>query len=139
MAEPITPEPIWITAELTLAIHNRQLAEHGGIEGVRDEGLLSSALARPKHLLAYSKDTPDVASFAAAYGFGIARNHPFLDGNKRTAAVVCETFIELNGYQLTADDKTTYLTFLQLAEGTLSEEALAEWIRLHLHNLATDC
>ncbi len=132
-------EPIWITAELTLAIHKRQLAEHGGIEGVRDEGLLSSALARPKHLLAYSKDIPDVASFAAAYGFGIARNHPFLDGNKRTAAVVCETFIELNGYQLTADDKATYLTFLQLAEGTLSEEALAEWIRSHLHDLSTDC
>jgi len=82
-------EPIWITIELTLAIHKRQLAEHGVIEGVRDEGLLASALTRPRHLLAYSKKTPNLASLAAAYGFGIARNHPFLDGNKRTAYVVC--------------------------------------------------
>jgi len=102
------------------------------MEGVGDKGLLSSALARPKHLLAHSKDRPDMASFAAAYGFGIARNHPFLDGNKRTAAVVCETFIDLNGHQLTADDTAMYLAFLQLAEGTLSEEAFAEWIRSHL-------
>ena len=87
MPKPIASEPSWISLELTLAIHKRQLAEHGGIEGVRDEGLLSSALAHPKHLLAYSKETPDVASFAAAYGFGIARNPPFLDGNRRTAYV----------------------------------------------------
>jgi len=125
-------EPTWITTDLAYAIHKRQLAEHGGIEGVRDEGLLSSALARPKHLLTYSKDTSDIACFAAAYGFGIAKNHPFLDGNKRTAAVVCETFIDLNSYQLTADDQSMYLTFLQLAEGTLSEKELIEWIRSHL-------
>jgi len=129
MPETGTPEPVWITIELTHAIHKRQLAEHGGIEGVRDEGLLSSALARPQHLLAYSKETPDLASFAAAYGFGIAKNHPFLDGNKRTAAVVCETFIEINGYLLTADDQAMCIAFLQLAEGELSEEELAEWIR----------
>jgi len=132
------PEPIWITSELTLAIHKRQLAEHGGIEGVRDEGLLSSALARPKHLLAYSKEAPDVASFAAAYGFGIARNHPFLDGNKRTAYVVCRTFLKLNNTDINATQEEKYLTFLQLAEGTLSEEALAEWIRSHLHDASTE-
>ena len=126
------PEPIWISTELTRAIHKRQLAEHGGIEGVRDEGLLSSALARPKHLLAYSQDAPDVACLAAAYALGLAKNHPFLDGNKRTAVVVCETFIDLNGYRLTADDQAMYLTFLQLAEGMLSEEELTEWIRSHL-------
>ena len=128
------PEPIWITPELTHAIHKRQLAEHGGIQGVRDEGLLSSALARPRHLLAYAEETPDLACFAAAYGFGIAKNHPFLDGNKRTAAVVCETFIEINHYLLTADDQALYVAFLQLAEGKLSEEELAEWIRSHLES-----
>ncbi len=128
----IVPEPVWITSELTLAIHKRQLAEHGGMEGVRDEGLLSSALARPKHLLAYSQERPDMASFAAAYGFGIARNHPFLDGNKRTAYVVCRTFLKLNNTDINATQEEKYLTFLQLAEGTLSEEELAAWIHLHL-------
>ena len=125
-------EPIWITLELTHAIHKRQLAEHGGIAGVRDEGLLASALARPKHLIVYSKDRPDRASLAAAYGFGIARNHPFLDGNKRTAYVVCRTFLKLNDVDIDASQEEKYLTFLQLAEGTLSEEELAEWIRSHL-------
>jgi death-on-curing protein len=126
------PEPIWITPELTHAIHKRQLAEHGGIEGVRDEGLLLSALARPRHLLAYAKETPDLACFAAAYAFGIAKNHPFLDGNKRTAAVVCETSIEINHYLLTADDQAMCVAFLQLAEGKLSEEELAKWIGSYL-------
>ncbi|MEO2047095.1 MAG: type II toxin-antitoxin system death-on-curing family toxin [Pirellulales bacterium] len=125
-------EPIWITLELTHAIHKRQLAEHGGIAGVRDEGLLASALARPKHLIAYSKDRPDWASLAAAYGFGIARNHPFLDGNKRTAYVVYRTFLKLNDVDIDASQEEKYLIFLQLAEGTLSEEELAEWIRSHL-------
>ncbi len=125
-------EPTWISLELTLAIHKRQLAEHGGIEGVRDEGLLFSALDRPKNLLAYSSDTPDLASLAAAYGFGIARNHPFLDGNKRTAYVVCRTFLKLNNIDIDATQEEKYLTFLQLAEGTLSEEELTKWIRSHL-------
>ncbi|NOY42975.1 MAG: type II toxin-antitoxin system death-on-curing family toxin [Planctomycetes bacterium] len=125
-------EPVWISTELTLAIHKRQLAEHGGIEGVRDEGLLSSALARPRNLLAYSKDAPDLASFAAAYGFGIARNHPFLDGNKRTAYVVCRTFLKLNNTDIDATQEEKYLAFLQLAEGLLGEEELVEWIRSHL-------
>ena len=127
-------EPIWITLELTHAIHKRQLAEHGGIAGVRDEGLLASALARPKHLNAYSKDRPDRASLAAAYGFGIARNHPFLDGNKRTAYVVCRTFLKLNDVDIDASQEEKYLTFLQLAEGTFSEKELAEWIRSHLQS-----
>lgn len=132
MSEMSMSEPIWITPELTHAIHKRQLAEHGGIEGVRDEGLLSSALARPKHLLAYSKDRPDLASLAAAYGFGIAKNHPFLDGNKRSAYVVCRTFLKLNNIDIDATQEEKYLTFLQLAEGTLSEEEFAKWIRTHL-------
>ena len=122
----------WVSTQLALTIHARQLAEHGGIDGLRDQGLLDSALARPQHLLAYSQDSPHIAQLAAAYAFGIARNHPFLDGNKRTAAVVCETFINLNGYDLTADNQSMYLTFLELAEGKLSEEDLANWLRDHV-------
>ena len=117
------------------AIHKRQLAEHGGIEGVRDEGLLSSALARPRHLFSYSAEQPDLARLAAAYAFGLVKNHALLDGNKRTAAVVCETFIEMNGQQLTASDEAMYLTFIALAEGTLSEEELAHWLQGHLQDV----
>lgn len=120
--------PIWISEELALTIHKRQLSEHGGMEGVRDVGMLLSALARPQHLLAYSKMQPAIATLAAAYGFGIAKNHPFVDGNKRTAAVVCETFIDLNGCRLTADDASMCVTFLKLAEGHLSEEELSDWL-----------
>ncbi len=122
------PELIWINEELALTIHNRQLAEHGGMAGVRDAGLLSSALARPQHLLAYSKDQPEITALAAAYGFGIAKNHPFLDGNKRTAYVVCRTFLMLNGHDLQATQEEKYTTFLKLAEGNLSEEELANWL-----------
>ncbi|MCG8449324.1 MAG: type II toxin-antitoxin system death-on-curing family toxin [Pirellulales bacterium] len=125
-------EPVWINEPLALSIHKRQLAEHGGIEGIRDEGLLASALARPQHLLAYSPKPPHVAQLAAAYAYGIAKNHPFLDGNKRTAAVVCETFVDLNGYQLTADDQSMCMVFLKLAEGNLSEEELVAWLKEYL-------
>ena len=125
-------EPIWIVEEEALAIHNRQLAEHGGIEGVRDPGLLSSALARPRHLLAYSKVQPAITTLAAAYGYGIAKNHPFLDGNKRTAYVVCRSFLIQNGHDIEATQEAKYITFLKLAEGRLSEEELAEWLETHL-------
>ena len=121
-------ELIWVSEELALAIHKRQLAEHGGMAGVRDAGLLSSALARPQHLLAYSKDQPAITTLAAAYGFEIAKNHPFLDGNKRTAYVVCRTFLMLNGHDLQATQEEKYTTFLKLAEGNLSEEELASWL-----------
>ena len=125
-------DPIWISVELATAIHQRQLAEHGGIAGVRDPGLLESALARPRQSFAYSDPTPDVAALAASYAFGIARNHPFLDGNKRTAYVVCRTFLLLNGADLTAEKIERYQKFLSLAEGNLSEAELAEWLRAHL-------
>jgi len=124
-------EPIWITTRLALAIHDRQLAEHGGITGLRDENLLDSALARPRNLLAYSSEPPPLSQLAAAYTFGIAKNHPFLDGNKRTATVVCETFLNLNGYHLTADDQMLCVTILQLAAGNLSEDELAAWLKQH--------
>jgi death-on-curing protein len=126
------PEPLWVRDDLVLAIHRRQLAEHGGGEGIRDPGLLDSALSRPKNLLAYSTEEPDLAILAAAYAWGLARNHPFVDGNKRTAYVVCRTFLKLNGRDLDASPEEKYLTFLRLAEGRLTEQALAAWIREHL-------
>ena len=122
-------EPIWITEHFAIAIHDRQLAHHGGLAGIRDAGLLSSALARPRQLLAFSAANPDIAQLAAAYAYGIAKNHPFIDGNKRTAAVVLESFIEFNGLLLYADDASFYSAMTQLADGTLSEEDFADWIR----------
>lgn len=120
---------VWLFEETVSAIHHRQVAEHGGSEGLRDEGLLSSALARPQNLLAYGEPRPDLASLAAAYAYGIARNHPFVDGNKRTALVAARTFLILNGVDLDATQDEKVLTFLNLAEGVISEEELADWIR----------
>src|SRR6185437_14085719 len=127
------PKIVWLLEETLTAIHHRQIAEHGGSEGLRDEGLLLSALARPKNLLAYAEPTPDLASFAAAYAYGITRNHPFVDGNKRTALVAVRTFLILNGVDLEATQDHKVLTFLNLAEGVISEEELADWIRKRIH------
>lgn len=120
----------WVALAVAEAAHAEQLAEHGGGEGVRDAGLLESAMARPQNLAVYGE--PDVAALAAAYGFGIARNHPFVDGNKRTAAVVAETFLVLNGYALMASDAELVVAILALATGELSEDELADWFRTHL-------
>jgi len=114
--------------------HKRQIAEHGGADGVRDEGLLLSAMARPQNLFAYGENV-DIPALAASYAFGIAKNHPFLDGNKRTAMVVAITFLRVNGFNIEAPLPEVYTTFLSLAEGSLSEEELAEWIRDHLTEL----
>ena len=124
-------EITWILKDAVIAIHGRQIAEHGGSDGVRDEGLLLSALARPENLYAYGEN-PDLAALAAAYAFGIAKNHPFIDGNKRTALVVARTFIKINGADIAANQEDKYTTFLKLAEGSLSEDELAEWIRQKL-------
>ena len=118
---------VWVELRDALAIHDAQLGEHGGASGVRDQGLLESALARPQNLAAYGD--PDSAALAASYAFGIARNHPFVDGNKRTALVVLEFFLALNGWVLTADDVDCVVTLLALADGTLPEAELADWIR----------
>ena len=123
---------VWITRPLAIAIHERQLAEHGGSAGVRDDSLLDSALARPQQLHAYGEPPPDLAALAASLAFGLARNHPFVDGNKRTAAVACETFVMLNGAELDADDLTLYPLYLALAEGSLPEAGFADWLRRHL-------
>lgn len=125
-------EPIWLLEAVVTAIHSRQLAEHGGLEGLRDPGMLSSALARPKNAFAYSEPKPDVSTLADAYAFGIAKNHPFVDGNKRTAYVLCRTFLKLNGYDIGATDMEKYQTFLSLAEGTMDERQLTQWIRSKL-------
>jgi death on curing protein len=121
---------LWVTLDVAQAAHLEQLAEHGGGEGVRDARLLESAMARPQNLVAYGE--PDAAQLAAAYAFGIARNHPFVDGNKRTAAVVSETFLLLNGNALAASDAELVVAFLALAAGELSEEEMADWFRLHI-------
>ena len=119
-------EPIWLRLEAILAAHDDQLAEHGGGVGIRNQGLLESALARPLNLHAYGE--PSLPKLAAAYAFGIARNHPFVDGNKRTALVAAETFLGLNGVDLTATDLECVEVFLSLAAGETTEEALADWI-----------
>ena len=128
-------ELIWIADGVVLAIHRRQLAEHGGLEGIRDEGLLESALYRAQNLLAYSESLPDVASLAAAYAYGIVKNHPFVDGNKRTAYVVMRTFLKLNGYDIQSSSEEKYQVWISLAEGKLSENELASWVRKHLFEL----
>jgi death-on-curing protein len=119
----------WLSADVLLAVHEEQLAEHGGAAGVRDLGLFQSALARPQNLAAHGD--PDVAALAASYGVGLARNHPFVDGNKRTAFVAVELFLALNGHELVADDATCVLTLLAVAAGTLDEPAFAAWLRTH--------
>lgn len=123
---------IWIERQFAIAIHERQLAEHGGSTGVRDETLLDSALARPQQLHAYGDPPPDLADLASSLAFGLARNHPFVDGNKRTAAVACETFIMLNGGILEAGDLDLYPRYVGLAEGSLSEVEFSEWLRQHI-------
>ena len=124
----------WLREDVLYAVHDAQLAEHGGLAGVRDAGLFASALARPQNVAAYGN--PDYAELAAAYGYGIARNHPFIDGNKRTAFVAVELFLGINGFELIADDMACVLTILAVAAGEIEEAAFAEWIRANSAPLA---
>lgn len=119
----------WISRDLALAIHDRQLAEHGGSGGVRDEALLESALARPQQRYAYGDPPPDLADLAASLAFGLARNHPFVDGNKRTAHVAYRVFLALNNADLNAGAEDKYTAMIRLAEGSLDEAAFAAWLR----------
>lgn len=123
-------EPVWVLDETVVAIHNRQIAEHGGLPGTRDEGALASALGRPKNKFAYG--SPSIFELAAAYAFGLATSHPFADGNKRTAYVVSLLFLHLNGHRVTAPQTEKYRVFLALAAGDLTEAELATWF-------ATNC
>ena len=120
-------EPDWITEQEVVAIHNRQLTEHGGAAGLRDPGLLESALARPHQLFAYGD--PDTFDLAAAYTAGIVRNHPFVDGNKRTGFVVGILFLELNGYRFIASEADATQAVLALAAGKMTEETFTVWLR----------
>jgi death-on-curing protein len=120
--------PKWIDRRALILLHGETLTEHGGLSGLRDEGALDASLARPQHLHTY-EPTSDIAALAAAYGFGIVRNHPFNDGNKRTGFLAIGLFVELNGRELSVDPVEAIAIILRLAEGKLSEAELAEWIR----------
>jgi death-on-curing protein len=124
------PALTWLSRVVVDAIHNDQLREHGGLPGVRDENVLESALARPQQKWHYS-DRPDVPMLAAAYAFGLVQNHPYRDGNKRIGLLAMVTFLGLNGHDFSATEAEVVTTILALADGSLSEEALAGWIRQH--------
>ena len=120
----------WIDKRLLLLLHDESLSIHGGASGMRDEGLLDSALARPLNIVAYGE--PDVADLAAACGFGLAKNHPYIDGNKRTAFLAVGLFLRLNGQRLVASQTDATLTMLQVAGSELSEPAFADWLRKNM-------
>ena len=127
-------EFVWVLDDIVLSVHDEQLAEHGGLPGIRDLGAVQSALARPRNLASY-QNCDDIAQLAAAYAFGIARNHGFADGNKRTALVVADLFLMLNGYELVSSPAENVLTILAVADGSLSEEKLVAWIRKSIQQL----
>jgi death-on-curing protein len=120
----------WISKQALLLLHDESLAEHGGGTGLRDEGLLDSALARPVNLASYEKQ--DAAALAACYGVGVAKNHPFVDGNKRAGLLATGLFLYLNGFRLQATQAEVTLTMLGVAAGEVSEKAFAEWLRSHI-------
>ena len=120
---------VWLSKQTVLAIHDEQLAEHGGAAGIRDDGLLESALARPLNRASYRE--PDIAELAALYAIAIAQNHPFLDGNKRTAYVTLETFLELNGLRFPVSDTQAVIAMLSLAAGDTSDDEFTDWVRAH--------
>lgn len=121
-------EPVWIGVLEALVLHDMQIVTFGGVAGVRDVGLLESALARPRNLLAYGKKKPSLARLAAAYAFGIIKNHPFADGNKRTALVIAFAFLDVNGIEINASEEDAYRMFMDLPSGRVSEEELAHWM-----------
>jgi len=122
--------PVWVARQALELLHSESIAEHGGADGLRDEGLLESALARPQNLHAYEGVT-DVARLAASYCFGLAKNHAFVDGNKRAAFIAAGLFLRLNGWRLKADQAQATLIILSVASGAMDEEELAAWIRQH--------
>ena len=120
-------QPIWVLREVVLILHEQSLAQFGGSLGIRDEGMLDSALARPKNLFSYTK--PTLFELAASYGFGLVKNHPFVDGNKRTGFVVAVLFLELNGYRFDGTEADATVTTLGLAAGEISEEQYGSWLK----------
>jgi len=128
-------EPEWIPIETVLAIHEQQIKEHGGRSGIRDIGLLESALTAPQNLFYYENPKPHLSKIAAAYGSGLARNHPFIDGNKRVSLVVCELFLVINDAQLTATEKEKYQIFSDLAANNISIGKFCSWIKSHFNQI----
>ena len=126
---------IWLNLRVIKAFHDQQINEHGGLPGLRDEGLLVSALSRPQNTYHYSNSKPDIAELAAAYAFELAKNHPFNDANKRTALIAMRLFLKLNGYDLSAPPEEKYRTIIQVAASEVSEVELAQWIRANLTTL----
>ena len=124
--------PQWIDLSVVLAIHEQQIAEHGGSLGIRDLGMIESALGRPQNLLLYND--PDIFDLAAAYGYGLAQNHGFIDGNKRTAYVVTRLFLILNGYDIIASAVEKVITFEKVGQGKIDQTVLASWLRSHSHS-----
>jgi len=126
----------WLTIADVLAIHDEQIAEHGGLDGVRDMNVIESAIARPRHLMNFGDPAPDVAALAATLAFGLAKNHGFVDGNKRTSAVATETYLALNGLKFTASDEEIVQVWTDVGAGQMAEDKLADWLRSH--TLAAD-
>jgi death-on-curing protein len=124
----VSPEPEWLLESVVLAAHGLLIAEHGGVSGIGDLGQLRSTLARPRNLLAYAEETPSLFALAASYAYGLARNHCFVDGNKRIALTAALTFLELNGYRLEAAREETYSAVLRLAAGEMGETDFADWL-----------
>jgi death-on-curing protein len=127
-------EPNWVRRDVIELLHTQSIAEHGGADAVRDEGLLESALARPTNLFAY-EEVRDASRLAASYTFGLAKNHPFVDGNKRAAFIAAGLFLRLNGYRLIADQAQATLVILSVAAGSFGEEELTAWIRKNIEPL----
>ena len=119
-------EPSWVTEKIAIAIHSDQIAQHGGSLGIRDRDLLSASLARPRHLFTYSN--PNIFDLAAALGYAVTKNHPFVDGNKRTAFMLMYVFLRLNGYMLNADEKESVLVMEELANSEVTQDTLATWL-----------
>ncbi len=128
-------EPLWMNLADAVIAHDLEIAAHGGSTGIRDAGLLESALARARNIWAYASSAPSLPALAAAYAFGISANHPFVDGNKRTALVVSFAFLQVNGLEVTASQEEAYLTILSLAAGELSEADLTLWFAQHTISL----
>lgn len=133
----MSDEPEWLESATVRLFHKRQLAEHGGMEGLRDENMIMSALAKPQQLWCYGSPPPDVCALASAYAYGLTKNHLILDGNKRTAAIACETFLSLNGRSFTIGEEEKYPVYLALAAGDIPEEDFAEWLRENTGPLAS--
>ena len=129
-------DPVWVRLDVVLAIHDAQLAEHGGLAGLRDRNALESAIASPRNLLAYGDPAPDIAALAAQYAFAIARNQVFVDGNKRTALVVCRTFLLLNGHNLIATNQDKYRLIMKLSKGEIDVAQTVAWFREHVKELS---